>query len=507
MSWEIHLVMTGTVCVPLLAALIIFLTATRSAGGLAINAAIVQMALAFWLTRTVLMGGAIEYPLGGWERPLGIPLRADGISSFMILMTSLVGAASTIYAAGYFSKRGADGKPLTSGRSIRAFWPLWLILWSALNGLFLSGDLFNIYVMLEMVTLSAVGLVGLAGRDQALIAAMRYLIAAMTGSLLYLMGVGLFYAIYGTVAWERLAELVESDAITICAAALMTAGLLIKTALFPVHYWLPDAHANAPAPVSGILSGLVLKGSFFVILRLWLFVFAPVMPVGASQLLCGLGMVSILWGAIHAIRQVHVKRMIAYSTISQIGYLFLLFGIWDGWETALAWQGTAYFMFAHASAKAAAFMVAGALMLALGSDRLSDWVGIGRREPLLVFTFALAGVNLMGLPPSGEFIAKWMLLNAAVQGGHWLAAIVILLGGLLAAVYVFRLIAIALTVTPDTPPPEPVATVPQSMRWPPLFLAASMIAFGFFTTQPFRLLEIGVPQSETLQEMPAAEEL
>ena len=173
----------------------------------------------------------------------------------------------------------------------------------------------------------------------------------------------------------------------------------------PLHFWLPDAHANAPAPVSGVLSGLVLKASLFIILRLWFFVFAPVVAPQAGQLLSGLGAATILWGSIQAIRQRRVKRLIAYSTVAQVGYLFLVFGLAGGAAAMPAWRGAAYFAFAHACAKAAAFLVAGALMHAAGGDELDRWEGLARREPMLMFTFGLAGVSLMGLPPSGGFIA------------------------------------------------------------------------------------------------------
>jgi len=499
MPLEVDVAITGLVIVPLVAALIVFVTATRAAAAWTIVTAVIQAGLSVWLTYGVLRAGPLQYSIGGWLVPLGITLHADGISTLMIWMTSLVCGISTVYATGYLSALRHSGNLPSNARLVPAFWPLWLILWAALNALFLSGDLFNIYVTLEMVTLAAVALIGLAGGERALVAAMRYLIAAMTGSLLYLLGVGLIYSAYGTLAWDRLGGLVQADVATLCAASLMTAGLLVKTALFPLHYWLPDAHANAPAPVSGVLSGLVLKGSFYVILRIWLFVFAPVMPIQTGQLLCGLGMAAILWGSLQAIRQQRVKRMIAYSTVAQIGYLFLLFGIWDDWETTLAWRGTGYFMLAHACAKAAAFMVAGSLMYAVGTDRLVDWVGIGRREPALMFAFALAGVSLMGLPPSGGFIAKWLLLSAAVSGGHWAVALVILIGGLLAAVYVFRLVAISLSVAESPPNLKPI---PPTMRWPPLLLAMTMIVFGVFTTQPIRLLEVGVPQALIAEESP-----
>jgi formate hydrogenlyase subunit 3/multisubunit Na+/H+ antiporter MnhD subunit len=487
-----ELAMIGLVVVPLAAAVVVFATATRFAAAWGMGAAAVQLGLVVWLTRSILTLGPLRYRIGGWDAPLGIPLVADGISALMLIMTAVVGTASTIYAIGDFSiaQHGLDDSSKEQAEQARAFWPLWLLLWSALNALFLSGDLFNLYVTLELITLSAVALIGLAGQVRALMAAMRYLIAALVGSLFYLLGVALIYSVYGTVSWELLRVSVRADTVTSSAATLMIAGLLLKTALFPLHFWLPDAHANAPAPVSGVLSGLVLKASFFIILRLWFFVFAPVVAPQAGQLLSGLGAAAILWGSIQAIRQRRVKRLIAYSTVAQVGYLFLVFGLAGGAAAMPAWRGAAYFAFAHACAKAAAFLVAGALMHAAGGDELDRWEGLARREPMLMFTFGLAGVSLMGLPPSGGFIAKWLLLNAAVSGGHWGLALVMLSGGLLAAVYVFRVVAISLS---DSGLQPATAPLPHVMRGPPLVLALVVIVCGIVTTEPIQLLEIGSP--------------
>lgn len=482
--------MTGLIIVPLTAAIVVYVTATRFVAAWGAAVAMIQTGLTFWLTRSILQSGSVQVSLGGWEAPLGIPLYADGISALMLIMTTLVGATSTCYAAAYFSALQHDPRRPSSQPSIQTFWPLWLILWSALNALFLSADVFNLYVTLELITISAVALIGLAGKAQALVAAIRYLFAALMGSLFYLLGVALLYSTYGTVSWHLLAETVQPDVLTWCAASLMIIGLLLKTALFPLHFWLPAAHANAPAPVSGLLSGLVLKASFFMILRLWFYVFYPVMPVSAGWMLSVLGSAAILWGSIQAIRQQRVKLMIAYSTVAQVGYLFLVFGLACEPVGMLAWRGAAYLAFAHASAKAAAFMVAGSLMYMVGSDHLDRWEGIGRREPQLIFTLALAGVSLIGLPPSAGFIAKWLLLNAAISNGRWEVAVVIVLGGLLAAVYVFRIIGVSLSSA--VPMPE-VAPVPRMMRWAPLVLAMAVIVGGLVTTEPIRLLEIGAP--------------
>jgi formate hydrogenlyase subunit 3/multisubunit Na+/H+ antiporter MnhD subunit len=484
------LAMIGLVVVPLAAAVVVFGTATRFAAVWGVGAAVAQLGLVVWLTRAILALGPLRYRIGGWDPPLGIPLYADGISALMLIMAAVVGTASTFYAIGYFSAAQRGHADCEDRQAEQAFWPLWLVLWSALNALFLAGDIFNLYVTLELITFSAVALIGLAGQVRALVAAMRYLIAALVGSLFYLLGVALIYSAYGTVSWELLGQAVRADAVTVCAAVLMIVGLLLKTALFPLHFWLPDAHANAPAPVSGLLSGLVLKASFFIILRLWFFVFAPVVGPQAGQLLSGLGAAAILWGSIQAIRQRRVKLIIAYSTVAQVGYLFLVFGLVSDQAAMAAWRGTAYFAFAHACAKAAAFMVAGSLMHAAGGDELDRWEGIGRREPMLIFTFGLAGVSLMGLPPSGGFIAKWLLLNAAVSGGHWALAVVMLTGGLLAAAYVFRVVAVSLS---ESAPQPATAPIPPVMRWPPLALALVVIVCGIVTTEPIQLLEIGSP--------------
>lgn len=494
-----HDAMIGLVVVPLATAVVVFAAGRRWGAACGVGTAAMQLAMVVALTRAVLAEGPLRYRLGGWKSPLGIELHADGICALMLIMTAVVGTATSVYATGYFCTSSRRDTFSAEEPPERAFWPLWLVLWGTLNALFLSGDIFNLYVTLELVTFCAVALIGLAGRKRALVAAMRYLIASLAGAMCYLLGVAMLYSAFGTVDWGLLAGRVGADLPTSCAAALMLTGLLLKTALFPLHFWLPAAHANAPAPVSGVLSGLVLKASFFIALRLWFYLFAPVVALPVGQVLSVLGATAIVWGSVQAIRQRRVKQLIAYSTVAQIGYLFLVFGVAGGTASMPAWRGTAYFVFAHGCAKAAAFMVAGSLMQATGSDELDRWRGIGRREPMLLFTFALAGVSLMGLPPSGGFIAKWLLLNAAIASGDWLVAVAIVAGGLLASVYVFRVLTVALVVS--VPPPV-VAPLPRVMRWPPLALAVIVIVCGVVTTEPIRLLEVGSPCAEATEAEP-----
>lgn len=467
--------------------------ARRQARWLAIAVALLQLPLAWWLASSVSAEGPLRYQLGGWSEPLGINLYADGLAALMVGMTAVVGLGVAGYATQYFT--GAEREHPQR----QWYWPLSLLLGGSLNALFLSGDIFNLYVTLELLTLSAVALVGLGDSVDALAAALRYLLIAVVASLFYLLGVALLYTLYGTLDWQRLGTLFEFDFASRCAIMLIVTGLLVKTALFPLHFWLPAAHASAPAPASALLSGLVLKASFFVLLRFWFAVFPGDRMAAGGELLGWLGAAAILWGSMQAIRQRRLKLLIAYSTVAQIGYLFLVFslatdsavgaaGPFLGWN---AWSGTVFFALSHACAKAAAFLAAGSLQIAAGGGEIDDLTGSAADQPVTVYAFALAGVSLMGLPPSGGFVAKWLLLNAALQSHRWGLAIVILAGGLMAAVYVFRVLARACT----TAEPVPRRRIPLLMQWTPMFLALVSIGLGMGALQPLNLLRIGAPFS------------
>lgn len=422
-----------------------------------------------------------RYPVGGWNAPLGIDLMVDGLSLVMLLMTATVGLGVSLYAAGYF-----HGKP----QRARAFWPLWLGLWTALNGLFLSADIFNLYVTLELLGLSAVALAALGGSSAALGGAMRYLLVSLLGSLLYLLGVALLYHAYGSVDIAILGERASAQPVTLAALALMTSGLILKTALFPFHFWLPPAHASASSPVSAVLSALVIKASFYILLRLWLEIFEPLMPEwGGTQLLGLLGSLAVVWGSLQALRQTRLKLLIAYSTVAQVGYLFLGFPLAAAVGPS-AWQAVIYLALSHALAKAAMFMAAGNIMQFGGHDRIADLDRVVQRLPVSLAAFSIAGISIMGLPPSGGFIGKWLLLQAAIEAGQWWWVVVILLGGMLAAAYLFKVIGFAFTRAPVS---HNASTVPPLMEWTALVLALGTLMLGLWVSGPLAWLAIGAP--------------
>jgi formate hydrogenlyase subunit 3/multisubunit Na+/H+ antiporter MnhD subunit len=434
-------------------------------------------------------GAPLVYVLGGWTPPLGIALRADGFSAVMLVTAALVIAAAAWFARALF----ATPAELPEARAPLAFWTLLQGLWAALNLVFVGGDLFNLYVALELLTFAAVPLVCLDGRAETLQAALRYLLFALIGSVFYLLGAALLYGAYGTLDIVLLGQRIGRDPVTapavFVAGGLMTAGLLAKTALFPLHLWLPPAHANAPAPASAVLSALVVKGSFFLIVRLWFDVMPGLATEEVTAILGALGSAAILFGSVLALRQERLKLLIAYSTIAQIGYLFLMFPLALGGQpwNAEAWNGGIMQALSHAFAKAAMFLAAGLVAESLGHDRIADLHGIGRAMPMTMFAFGLGGLSLMGLPPSGGFAAKWLLLQATVDQSQWLWAVIVLAGGLLAGGYVYRVVAPALADGKVA-----VKGCPSRGREAiALALAAAAALLGFAPPGFFALLQVG----------------
>ncbi|MDT8403435.1 proton-conducting transporter membrane subunit [Sulfuriflexus sp.] len=262
---------------------------------LAIALAVTGLALQLW------QHGVFHHAVGGWDAPLGIVLYADGLSLMLLTMTALVGIGCSVYASAYFTVDEAH-----------RFWPLWLFLLAALNALFLSADLFNLYVTLELMGLAVVALTALSGGRDALAGAMRYLLATLSGSLAYLLGVALLYHAFGSVDIATLAGRMTPVSAAWAALGLMSAGLILKTALFPLHLWLPPAHASAPSPVSAVLSALVIKASFYILLRLWIMLFGPFAGDGVAAFLGLLGATAIVWGSVQALRQ---TRLLLLGTV------------------------------------------------------------------------------------------------------------------------------------------------------------------------------------------------
>lgn len=457
---------------PLAGAAITFVTARAVDRAIAVLTSLVTIALSSMLLYHVASDGAFRYEIGGWGAPLGIDLVADGPAALFLLLTAIVGTAVTLYATAYF--------PTNEGASYGhgLFWTLWLFMWTSLNALFLTGDVFNVYVCLELVGISAVALVTLKGDPDALRAGARYLFASMLAAMTYLLGVALLYSSTGRLDMEMLHSTLTPGSGAATGLALMVSALVLKTALVPAHFWLPTAHASAPTPVSAALSALVVKGSYFAILRLMLTVMPSGFIPGAGTLLGLLGSVAIIWGSLQALRQTRIKQFVAYSTVAQIGYLFMVFPLAESGADVLtlALGGVLLHALSHGLAKAALFLGAGSLMERFGHGDIAQMTGAARSVPVLTAVVALSGVTMMGLPPSGGFGSKWQLISASIGAGQWWWALVLGLGGLLAAAYMFRVLAVLLA---DTPAEVLPSHAPVRLEWLPLALAVAALFFVF----------------------------
>ncbi len=481
----VHEALIGLVFLPLLGACLAVLPG-RFGTRLAIVVGLASLPfLLLPVTLSVLREGAWFYTLGGWSAPLGIRLYVDPLALLMLWMVALIGGLAAAHAWHDFRPGTAAGE---------RFWPLWLLLTAAMNGLFLSADLFNLYVCLELVTLAAIPLIAMADSATAVRAAMRYLLLALLASLAYLLGVALLYNASGTLDLYLLPDALATAPapVTAFALALIGTGLLLKGAVFPLHVWLPQAHASAPGPVSAVLSALVVKTAIYLLYRVGLWSLpAGLLADGAMLLFAVLGAGALIYGGVLALLQDRLKLVIAYSTVAQLGYLLLALPL----ASLAAWQALTYQMLSHGLAKAAMFLAAANILHAIGSDRLSDLERLDQRTPLSLFALAVAGVSIMGLPPSGGFLAKWLLLEAAWRGGQWGLLSVLILGSLLAAAYVFRILAAALRREDpsEAEDAEGISAIGRRQATYAMLLALLALVTGFAAAPILELMATGIP--------------
>ncbi|TGG95768.1 NADH-quinone oxidoreductase subunit J [Natronospirillum operosum] len=427
--------------IPLFTALGLLLLRSRS-GPLVILTSLATLAAACWALVEVTTSGPQSLHLGDWPEPLAIRFQLQPITALLLVFTALIHLLVAVYAARSRHCRTRDTD----------YWPLSCLLQGSLNALWLSSDLFNWYVTLELLGLAAVALVALSGR-KAYGPALNYLLLSLGASLVYLLGVALIYGRYGVLDITLLATQTEADQSTRVAFWLMTLGLMLKAALWPLHLWLPKAHASAPTAVSALLSALVVKGPLFILWRLWSEAAPVELAIETGPLLAIAGVAALLLGGWSALRTPWLKSLVAYSTVAQLGYALMALGLLMHWQLPALDAALWLFVLAHGLAKASMFLAAGELQATLGSKRVSALRGTTETMPVAMFAFAVAGGSLIGLPPSGGFLAKWMLLEPMLgQSEHWPWVAGILLGTLISAGYVFRVVALAFDRADPVPP-------------------------------------------------------
>jgi multicomponent Na+:H+ antiporter subunit D len=449
----------------------------RPALATAITAATLVAGLA--QARAILADGA-QTLVVGTER-LAAVLVADGLAVGLVVLSSTVLLATTGFA---HAQRATLGAPLAS------YWPLSLVLLAGLHGLFLAGDLFTAYLMLEVVAVAGAVLVAFGGGRARLVAGTRYFYAELVASVTFLVGTALLWSVAGTVVIAELPGQLTGSTTGRLALALLTVGLLLKVPVVPLHFWLPAAHTLAPSAVSPLLSALVVKSAFVVLLRLWLTGAPELTATAVAPLVGALGAVAIVWGGLAALRATTVKVVVAYSTVAQLGLLLLAVPMAvDG--SAEAWIGGVAHAVAHALPKAALLMAVAVLAHHLGGDTVDHLAGAATRRPLAAFAVGIAAVSLIGLPPTGGFIAKWYLVVASISTGQWWWAATIVVGSLLTAAYLARLLQHSFATVPgDATAVRPRGRTADVVA---LTLAATGLLLGLYPNAVLRLLEVGAP--------------
>lgn len=465
----------------------------------------VTFANSLMLLSKVLDSGKINYQIGAWAPPYGIEFVADHLSAFVAMFVAGMGAIVLAYAP-----RLVDVEIPASRQHY--FCSLYLTCLTGLLGITLTGDLFNVFVFLEISSLSTYALISLGKDRRAVLASLQYLFIGTIGATFFLIGVGLLYQVTGCLNMHDLARrLVELETVNAqgvivlpstrtlrVALAFMTVGLAVKMAVFPVHKWLPNAYTYAPNVVTCFLAATASKVAVYALIRILFGVFTmefsfDLLPMRYELIL--LSFFGIFAASLTAILQTDVKKILAYSSVAQLGYMVLGVNLIN----VMGLSGAIVHMFNHAVIKAALFMVVGCMAFRLGSVQLDDWKGAGKTLPWTSFAWVLAGFGLIGVPLTAGFISKWALLLALAKEEKWILSGALVISSILAVIYVWRVVEVLYFSEPSEKASR-AKEAPVSMLIPTYGLIAVMFVFGVWTDYSFGIAQQAA--TELLQEVP-----
>ncbi|MCB2081537.1 MAG: monovalent cation/H+ antiporter subunit D family protein [Rickettsiales bacterium] len=475
------------VIIPLIAAPI---CALLHRGPLAWLIAALAMATSFATSLLILLetsqGEVLHYALGGWVAPYGIEYRFDPLNALILTLVSGIGTVMAPYALRSVMEEGQPGKHCQ-------FYSMMLLCFAGLLGIVATNDVFNMYVFLEISSLAMYALIAMGQRRRALTSAFEYLILGTIGATFFLIGIGLLYAATGTLNLSDLSTRIASVADLRplhTAFAFIIIGLSLKAALFPLHIWMTNAYAYAPSVISAFLSATATKVSLYLIIRVifglfgYHFSFLEI-PLGMFFMCCGVA--AIIIASFAAIYRMDVKRLLAFSSVAQVGYIIL--GIGLATETALT--GSIVHLVNHALAKGALFLAVGCVIFRTGGCTLPYFHGLGRKMPWTMAAFALSSLSLIGVPLTAGFISKWLLIQAMIESGAWFLVLVMIAGSALAIIYIGRVLEAAY-FRPINRHTRHRSDVPLIMLIPLWTLVLANIYFGINTHWTLGVAEAAV---------------
>jgi multicomponent Na+:H+ antiporter subunit D len=466
------------VVIPLLGALLAGLLRRRSvAFALALVVSWIMPFISVAMLWQTLSSGPISYHLGGWEPPWGIEYRVDALNGFVLVLVSTVGAVIMPFARRSVAFEVAEGQQAW-------FYCMYLLCLTGLLGITVTGDAFNAFVFLEISSLSTYVLIALGHDRRALLSAFQYLVMGTIGATFYVIGVGLLYLLTGSLNMVDIAARLgpawaENSRAIVAALAFVTVGISLKLALFPLHVWLPNAYAYAPSWVTTFLSATATKVAIYLLVRFYFSIFGVAIDFGAlpvTEIIIALSVAAMFVASFIAVFETNLKRMLAFSSVAQIGYITLGIGL----ANQAGLTGGLVHVVNHALMKAALFLAAGAIFYRVGTVQLKELVGIGRKMPLTMAAFTIAGLGLVGTPGTSGFVSKWYLALGALDKGWWVLVFLIVGSSLIALVYVGRVLEVVWLR-------EPSAAIahandpPLSMLLPLIVLATATIYFGIDT--------------------------
>jgi len=446
-----------------------------------------QFASSLIIMVSVMTGGTIHYYLGGWAPPMGIELVIDAFNSYVLVVILAMALLIAVYA------RRGTALDIPPEKTV-AFFVVFQLLVTGLCGMTITGDIFNLYVFLEIASISTYALVASGRNTRSLIAGFNYLVLGSIAAGLIVLGIGFLYVATGTLNMGELAAMLPASyglATVQAAFLLLMIGFSIKVAFFPLHLWLPDAYTESPSVVTILIATATSKVTAYAMIRVIFSVFTlqyitESFPV--TEMILVIASIAIIAGAVLAIAQDNLKRMLAYSSISQMGYIMFAIGI----ANQAALEGGLLHILAHAVMKGCLFMVAGILIYRTGTTAIRQFSGLSKTMPFTCAAFVLAGVSMIGIPPTIGFMSKYYLVLGAVEAGQYLAAAVLLIGSLLAVVYIWRVIEIMYSGSHQEETLHTGAEAPLSMLVPVLILAASCLFLGIFVDVPLAIIEPAV---------------
>ena len=473
------------VVLPLLAAPICFLIPNnRLAGLFSVLVTWVAFVISIALVMATQDGNELHYSFGGWEPPWGIEYTIDTLNSYVLLIVSGIAAVVFPYSMTSIKKEIPQSHH-------RLFFTSMLLCFAGLLGMTTTGDAFNLFVLLEISSLSSYTLISLGRDRRALTASFQYLIMGTIGATFILIGVGLLYALTGTLNMADLAMRISSigESRTLQAAfTFLLVGFGLKLAMFPLHLWLPNAYAYAPSAVSAFIGATATKVAIYALLRFLFTIFGVEFSFEAMQvhwLLMPLAVMSIMFASIVAVFQDGMKKLLAYSSVAQIGYMLLGISL----ANATGLTATLLHLFNHALMKGGLFLILGAIAYTISSTRIDDVRGLGKAMPLTMAAFVVGALSLIGVPLTVGFISKWYLILATLEKGYWPLTVIILISSLIAVVYMWRVIEKA--YFQPRPEGSPAASeAPMSLLLPAWLLISANVYFGINTD-----LSIGLASS------------